>query len=82
MFLPCNLNMIFNLAWIMSNYVKIVQNSVGIKRIKLKYIYKKIHKAKEKKLFPSDQVSGSQKKKKNKLTQEAAKNFFHIFFVT
>ena len=79
MFLPCNPNMIFNLAWIMSNYVKIVQNSVGIKRIKLKYIYKKIHKAKEKKLFPSDQVSGSQKKRKKNSPRRPQKIFF-IFF--
>ena len=38
----CNLNMSFNLPWIMSNCVKIVQNSVEVKRMKLKCKHKKV----------------------------------------
>ena len=42
-FLPCNLNIIFNLPWNTSNCVKIVQNLVEVKRIKLKCKHKKIN---------------------------------------
>ena len=48
MFLPCNLNMSFNLPWITSNCVQIVQNSVEVKRITLKCKHEK--KKKKKKL--------------------------------
>ena len=45
MFLPCNLNMSFNSPLIMSNCIKIVRNSVDVKRIKLKCKHEKIHNA-------------------------------------
>ena len=41
MFLACNLNVSFNSPWIMSNHVKIVQNSAEKKVIKLKCKHKK-----------------------------------------
>ena len=46
MFLPCNLNMSFNLPWITSNCVQIVQNSVEVKRITLKCKHEKKKKKK------------------------------------
>ena len=42
-FLPCNLNMSLNPPWITSDCVEIVQNSVEVKRIKLKCKHEKTH---------------------------------------
>ena len=47
MFLPCNLNMSFNLPCITSNCVEIVQNSVEVKRITLKNVNMKKKKKKK-----------------------------------